>query len=161
MIFVTVGTQDKPFTRLLEAIEQAIIKGQIKDKVIVQSGYTKYDSKHMEVLEYIPFEEFEDYIEKADVIITHGGVGSIVSAIKKGKKIVAVARLAEYGEHTNDHQLQIIEKMSKDGYIIDGNDLENIAQSIENAQKLVSKEYVSNTERFIENLTDEIEKLFE
>ena len=160
MIFVTVGTQDKPFTRLLEAIDKAIVKGKIKDNVIVQAGYTKYDSKNMEVLEYIPFEKFENYIEKADVIITHGGVGSIVSAIKRGKKVVAVARLAEYGEHTNDHQLQIIEKMSKDGYIIDGNDLENIAQSIENAQKLVSKEYVSNTEKFIENLTSEIEKLF-
>ncbi len=160
MIFVTVGTQDKPFTRLLEAIDKAILKGEIKDKVIVQAGYTKYDSMNMEVLEYIPFEKFEDYIEKADVIITHGGVGSIVSSIKRGKKVVAVARLAEYGEHTNDHQLQIIEKMSKDGYIVDGNDLENIAQSIEKAQKLVSKEYVSNTEKFIENLTDEIDKLF-
>ena len=161
MIFVTVGTQDKPFTRLLEAIEKAIEDKSIEDEVIVQAGYTKYESKKMKVLEYIPFDKFGEYIENADVIITHGGVGSIVSAVKKGKKVVAVARLAEFGEHTNDHQLQVIEKMSKDGYIIDGNDLNKLSENIERAKELKVKEYISNTDAFIENLKNEINKLFD
>ena len=161
MIFVTVGTQDKPFTRLLEAIDNAIEREEIKDEVIVQAGYTKYTSKNMKVLEYIPFEEFGKYIDAADVIITHGGVGSIISAIKKGKKVVAVARLAKFGEHTNDHQLQIIERMCKDGYIIDGNNLEHLAKNIDSAKKLPDKEYISNTENFINCLELNINKLFD
>ena len=161
MIFVTIGTQDKPFTRLLEAIDKAIERKEITDKVIVQCGFTKYTSDHMEILEYIPFDKFGEYIDKADVIITHGGVGSIISAVKKKKKVVAVARLAKYGEHTNDHQLQIVEKMSKDGYIIDGNDLDNIVQAISDAKKLQVKEYISNTTKFIEGLKKEINKLFD
>jgi len=160
MIFVTVGTQDKPFNRLLEAINKAIEKKEITDKVVVQCGFTKYNSENMEILEYIPFDKFEEYIENADIIITHGGVGSIISAVKKGKKVVAVARLAKYGEHTNDHQLQIIEKMSKEGYIIDGNDLDNIGQAIKDAKSLSAKEYISNTENFIDCLKNEINKLF-
>lgn len=161
MIFVTVGTQDKPFTRLLEAIDKAIERKEIEDKVIVQCGFTKYSSDNMEILEYIPFDKFGEYIENADVIITHGGVGSIVSAVKKGKKVVAVARLAEHGEHTNNHQLQIIKKMSEDGYIVDGNDLDNIGQTIEEAKKLQVKKYISNTINFIDGLKIEIDKLFE
>jgi len=160
MIFVTVGTQDKPFNRLLEAIDKAIENKQINDEVIVQAGYTKYDSQNMKILEYVPFEDFEKYIESAEVIITHGGVGSIISSVKKGKKVVAVARLSEYGEHTNDHQLQVIEKMSKDGYIIDGNDLNNIAEAVEKAKKMVTKEYIPNTDNFIDALKKEIDKLF-
>ena len=160
MIFVTVGTQDKPFTRLLEAIDKAIENGEIKDVVVVQAGHTKYSSKNMEILEYVPFDKFGEYIDKSDVIITHGGVGSILSSVKKGKKVVAVARFAKYGEHTNDHQIQVIEKMSKQGYIIDGNNLDNIGQAVEQARNLVVKEYISNTDNFISSLKKEIEKLF-
>ena len=115
----------------------------------------------MKVLEYIPFDEFGKYIDDADVIITHGGVGSILSSVKKGKKVVAVARLSEYGEHTNDHQLQVIEKMSKQGYIIDGTILDEIGNSIEKAKKLDVKEYVENTDNFIISLKKEINKLFQ
>lgn len=159
-ILVTLGTQDKPFNRLLEAIDKAIERKEIVDEVVVQAGYTKYNSKNMKVLEYVPFDEFGKYIDSADVIITHGGVGSILSSVKKGKKVVAVARLAEFGEHTNDHQLQVIEKMSKDGYIINGNDLDNIAQAVKEAKELVVKEYISNTNNFIGLLRNEIDKLF-
>lgn len=160
MIFVTVGTQDKPFNRLLQAIDKAIENKQILDEVVVQAGYTKYESKNMRILEYVPFEDFEKYVDAAEVVITHGGVGSIISAVKKGKKVIAVARLSEYGEHTNDHQLQVIEKMSKEGYIIDGNDLDNIAKSVEKAKKITTKEYIPNTNNFIDSLKKEIDKLF-
>lgn len=160
MIFVTVGTQDKPFTRLLKAIDEAINRKEIEEVVVVQAGYTKYESKNMQVLEYIPFDKFGEYLDKADVIITHGGVGSILSSVKKGKKVVAVARLAKFGEHTNDHQLQVIEKMSKQGYIINGNDLDNIGKAIEEAKKMNVKEYISNTDNFISGLREEINKLF-
>ena len=87
MIFVTLGTQDKTFTRLLEAIQKQIDKGVIKKKVVVQSGCTKFESKDMEIFDLISAEEFSKYIEECDILITHGGVGSIISGIKSNKKI--------------------------------------------------------------------------
>lgn len=67
-------------------MDELINKGIINEKVIVQSGYTNYESKNMRVFDLIPQEELERYQEQADLIITHGGVGSIVSSIKKERK---------------------------------------------------------------------------
>ena len=92
MIFVTLGTQDKDFSRLLKAIDREIEKGVIKEKVIVQAGHTKYESKNMEIFDLIPTDEFNEIIEKCDLLITHGGVGNILSAIKRGKPVIAAAR---------------------------------------------------------------------
>ena len=86
MIFVALGTQDKSFTRLLETIERQIEMGNIKDKVIVQAGYTKFISDKMEIFDYISMSEFEKNIDKCDLFITHGGVGNILTALQKGKK---------------------------------------------------------------------------
>ena len=109
MILVTLGTQDKSFTRLLDAIQKQIDLGNIKDKVIVQAGCTKYNSKDMQILDLIPYDEFEKYIKECDLLITHGGVGSIITGLKNKKKVIAAARLAKYKEHTNDQQIQIIQ----------------------------------------------------
>ena len=151
MIFVTVGTQDKSFERLIKGIEQAVIEKQITDKVIVQAGNTKYESDVIEVLNYIPFEKFTDFMNKADIIITHGGVGSILNAIKLKKKVIAVPRLKEYNEHINDHQLQVIKKMTEQGYILSTQHVEEIPNKIKEIQNFKTKEYTSNTENFIKS----------
>ncbi|MEG0577027.1 MAG: glycosyltransferase, partial [Bacilli bacterium] len=77
MILVTLGTQDKSFKRLLESIEKEITKGHIKEKVVVQAGFTKFSSKNMEIFDLIPMDKFDDLIKSCDILITHGGVGSI------------------------------------------------------------------------------------
>lgn len=159
MIFVTLGTQDKCFKRPLEALEEHIKNGKINDEIIVQAGHTKFESEHMQILDYIPFEEFTKYIERADIIITHGGVGSILNSIKLNKKIIAIPRLSEYGEHVNDHQLQIISKMAQEGYIIDGSNLQELPENIEKAVNLKPKEFVSNTENFLNKFEEELDKL--
>jgi len=118
LILVLLGTQDKKFNRLLEGIDSAIDNGYIKDDVIVQAGYSAdYKSKNMKIFDLIPIDEFDDLIKKSDLIITHGGVGSITTALKNEKKVIAVPRLKKYNEHMNDHQLQIINNFSKSGYI--------------------------------------------
>ena len=86
MILVILGTQDKQFPRLLEAVDKAIDDGTIKDKVVVQAGQTKYESKNMEIFDLLPSPEFNKLMDEADLVITHGGAGSILTAIKKGKK---------------------------------------------------------------------------
>lgn len=151
MIFVTVGTQDRPFTRLIKAVDEAVKMGKIKDEVIVQAGISEYKSEYIKILNYVPFEEFNKYVNTADIIITHGGVGSILNAIKLGKKVIAVPRLKKYEEHVNDHQLQVIEKMTKDGYILSVEDENMIAEKIKEIANFTPKVYTSNTENFISN----------
>lgn len=161
MIFVTIGTQDKPFARIIKAVEQAVVDGEITDEVIVQAGNTKYESKVLNVLNYVPFDEFNKYLEKADIIITHGGVGSILNALKLKKKIIAVPRLKKYGEHINDHQLQVIKKMTEQGYILSTQDENEIAEKIKQAEFFEVKEYTSNTEQFVKNFKHVLDSVLE
>ena len=150
MIFVTLGTQDKPFKRLLDIIQKEIDKGNIKDKVVVQAGCTKYSSKDMEIFDLIPMEKFDELIKKCDLLITHGGVGSIISGLKNNKKVIAAARLAKYGEHVNDHQTQIIENFNNSGYIIGlDKELTNLEEALKKVKKFKPNKYKSNTDNMI------------
>lgn len=158
MIFVTLGTQDKGFPRLLEAIDREIEKGNIKDKVIVQAGLTEYKSKNMEIFDLISAEEFDCYIAKSDLVITHGGAGSILTAVKNGKKVIAAARLSKYHEHTNDHQKQIVKKFAEDGYILELKDFNKLGKLIEKSKTFKPKKFISNTgnvRRLIENYIED------
>lgn len=158
MIFVTLGTQDKSFKRLLEAIDKEIENGNIKDEVIVQAGLTEYESKNMKIFDLMPADEFDKCIEKSDLIITHGGVGSILTAIKNNKKVIAAARLKKYKEHTNDHQKQIVKEFSDAGYILELKDFNKLGKMIEKAKSFKPKKFKSNTDNFIKIVEDYIEE---
>ena len=73
MILVLLGTQNKPFSRLLKAISKEIKNGNIKDKVVAQTGCTVYKDENIEMFDYKPKEEINELINKANIIITHGG----------------------------------------------------------------------------------------
>ena len=109
----------------------------------------------------IPFDEFNNYLLKADIIITHGGVGSILNALKLKKKVIAVPRLAKYGEHINDHQLQVIKKMTEQGYILSTEDENKIAEKIKEAENFEVEEYTSNTENFIQSFKQVLDSVLE
>lgn len=158
MIFVSLGTNDKSFDRLLKAIDKEITLGNINDKVIVQSGYTKYESNNMEIIDLMSMDMFNECISNCDLLITHGGVGTILDGLKKNKKILAFPRLMEYGEHVNNHQLEIINKFSSDGYILTGeiDDLENLLKKLGSFKP---KKYVSNNSKFNKKLCDVINKI--
>ena len=149
MILVTLGTQDKTFVRLLEKINQLIDQGLIKDKVVVQAGFTKYSSDNMEIFDLIPQDEFNNLMSKADLVITHGGVGNIISALEKNKKVIAVPRLAKYGEHINDHQTQIIAKFNDLGYIIGLQDVDELDRAIKEVKKFNPQKFVHDTSKML------------
>lgn len=158
MILVTLGTQDKDFSRLLKAIDKLIDKKVIKEKVIVQAGYTKYKSKNMQIFDLIDQEELEKLTDKCSLLITHGGVGSILMGIKKDKKIIAAARLSKYKEHTNDHQKEIIKEFVKDGYIKELKNFNKLEEVIKEAKKFKPKKFESNTNNFISLVDNYIEE---
>lgn len=159
MILVTLGTQDKEFPRLIQAVEKQIELGNIKDEVIVQAGSTKYESDKMKIVDYIPIKEFSSLLEQADFIITHAGVGSIIEGLKNNKKVIVVARKKEYGEHVNDHQEQILENFGEQGYIIPVYNLEDLNKALEKVETFELKEFKGNNINFLNKLEQEIEKL--
>lgn len=157
MIFVTLGTQDKGFSRLLDAIEKQIENGNIKEKVIVQAGYTDYVSNNMEILKLIPMDKFDRYIKECDLLITHAGVGSIMTGLKNNKKVIAAARLKEYNEHTNDHQTEIAEQFSKEGYILYLEDFDKLDDLLIKTKNFKPKKFKSNNANFIKIIEDFID----
>lgn len=159
MILVTLGTQDKSFSRLLDAIEKQIDDGKIKNTVVVQAGHTKYNSKHMKIFDFISMEKFDELINECDLLITHGGVGSIISGLKYNKKVIAAPRLAKHNEHTNDHQVQIIKNFSKRNYIIPLWNFDELGDILENIEDFIPNKYESNNENFVNLVKNEIDKL--
>jgi len=157
MILVTLGTQDKKFTRLLDAIQKAVEEGAIQERVVVQAGYTPYQSSRMEIFDYLEQDEFRRLLQEADLVITHGGVGTIMTALKSRKKILAAARLAQYKEHLNDHQTQLLETFEKQGYLIYMRDLSDIRPYLEQAKTFQPREYASNTSHMISLIEDWID----
>lgn len=156
MIFVILGTQDKEFIRLVKEIETLKKDKIIKEKVVIQAGITKYESDFIEVIDYLSMEEFEKYIKKAKFVITHGGVGSILDAIKHNKKVIAVPRLEKYDEHDNNHQIQIVEKFAELGYIIDAGNLKRLGNKILEIEKFKPKKFISNNSKMIKIIEDYI-----
>ena len=156
MILVTLGTQDKSFRRLLVSLEELIEEGFLQEKVIVQAGHTKFESKQMEIFDLVPMDQFDALIEEAEFLITHGGVGSIITALKKNKKVIAVARREEYKEHTNNHQLEIIEEFAKQAYLIPVLELNGLKEAISNISSFKPKKFESNTKNMIEIVQDYI-----
>lgn len=152
MTLVTLGTQHQEFTRLLDYIENSNLKGEI----IVQAGYTKYESKRMKIFDFISYDEMEMYIDKCDLVITHAGTGSIVMPLKKGKKVIACARLSKFGEHVDDHQVELVDVFYSEGYILKVDEDTSLNEVLKNIKNFKPKKFVSNTKKFIENLEQEI-----
>lgn len=159
MILVLLGTQKNNFNRLLNEIQKNIDNNTIKEKVIVQAGSTKFKSKSkdMEIFSLIPSDELLKLQEKARIIITHGGVGSIVSSIKLGKKVIAVPRLEELREHVNNHQIQIVETFEKNGYIRAVYNIEDLGDIIKSIEKFSPNQFKSNTKNMIKIIEDFID----
>ncbi len=158
MILVLLGTQNNSFHRLLEEIDKQIQKKKIEEEIIVQAGHTQYQSKNMKILDFISNEEIEKLISKADIIITHGGVGSILQSLQKEKKVIAVPRLHKYQEHVNDHQREIVEVFHKKGYIIGIQEVNQLEQAIEQIKEFKPKKYQQNNYKMLKMIEDFIEK---
>lgn len=157
MILITLGTQDKEFTRLLDLVQKEIDKGNINDKVVVQAGHTKYESKDMEIFDLIDRDKFSELISKCDLLITHGGVGSIITGLQNNKRVIVAPRLSKYNEHMNDHQIQITENFSRMKYILPLYETDDLGKVLKRAEKFKPNKYKSNTKNMIKLVSDFID----
>lgn len=117
MIFVTLGTHTASFERLLAKMDQLIREGRIKERTVAQIGHTPYIPLGYEHFSFCPRERFQELMAEATAVVTHGGIGTILPAIRLGKTVIAVPRISKYGEHNNDHQRDICLSLAKIGLI--------------------------------------------
>ena len=133
MIFVTVGSHYKGFERLVKKMDE--IARRIDEEVIMQIGYGKYKPKNAEYFDFKNYSEFRELIRKTRVVVCHAGAGAIISALEQGKPTIVVPRLKKYGEHVDDHQLEIMGVLSKEDKIIAVYDMDDLGKVVESINK--------------------------
>ena len=164
MIFVTVGTHEQPFDRLIKCIDKMIEDKKIDENVIIQKGYSEYEPKNCECYKLIGYEEMQKYIKEARIVITHGGPASFIAPISIGKIPIVVPRQKQFNEHVNDHQLEFskeVEKRMKNIIVAtDENEIIDCIVNYEDKVKSLSKEIHTNNEVFNEMLEKEVVEMF-
>lgn len=148
MIFVALGTQDKAFIRILKLAEEL----NEFDKIVCQTGFTKYSSDKLEIHEYFNPEEYVEKIKESDVILCHGGVGTMLNCLNMNKKIIVVPRLKKYGEHQNDHQLQVARIFKEQGHVLVYEEGDDIKELYKKAKDFSPKPFISNNSNFVSKL---------
>lgn len=159
MILVLLGTQNNQFKRLLQEIEKCIDNGIINQRVVVQAGFTKFSSDKMNIFDLKPKEVIDNLVDEAEFIITHGGVGSIIMALKKNKKVIAVPRLSEFREHVNNHQRQIVEIFNEKGYILGVQNMEDLSEAIKQINEFMPTPYNGDNSKMLNIIENFINKL--
>jgi len=152
MIFVTVGTHEQQFNRLLECIDNIKKDNLIDDEVIVQSGYSDYKPRYCKCKEFFSYNDMVDMVKKARIVITHGGPSSFMLALFHGKIPIVVPRQKKFNEHINDHQKDFANQVAtRKKNIIVINDINDLANSVKNYNKIISdmkSEITSNNIEF-------------
>lgn len=111
MIFVSVGSENFPFDRLLKELDRLIENGLIKDKVWAQIGCATYRPQYYEYSSFISFEEMKVRIKTSDMLIMHAGVGSTLLCFSLKKIPIIVPRKVSLREHLDDHQVEFAQKL--------------------------------------------------
>ena len=160
MIFVTVGTHEQPFNRLIKEVDRLVETSVIKDDVFIQTGYSTYEPQFCKWSSLISFDKMNELMETSDIIITHGGPATFMSAIANGKKPIVVPRQEKYDEHVNDHQVDFAQQV-KERY----NSIEVVTEISElgnylNQDLKIDGNESSNNKLFNDKLREEVRKLF-
>ena len=154
MIFVTLGSQKFQFNRLLQAVDRLVEQQIITQPVFAQTGASDYVPQHYASAAFLDRGTFAQKVRESSVVITHGGTGAIVGALKQGKPVIAVPRLARYREHVDDHQLQLLKQFEEMGMIAVCYDLRRLGELYHEVQKETFAPYVSNTAQIIQSIDD-------
>ena len=152
-ILVTVGTASLP--RLVEEMDD--IAGKIDKKVIMQIGKTNYKPKNAEYFDFKPYPEMQELNQKARVVVSHAGVGSIITVLEQATPVIVVPRLKKYKEANDNHQLEIANVMAEEGKIIavyDVNELEDALERLDTTQMNVKRDtkLIKELEEYINNI---------
>ena len=142
LIFVCVGSREYQFNRLLKKLDELVKQETIYSELFAQIGHSDYLPKYYSYERFISAELFKQYQQNADLIISHGGTGALIGALKLGKQVIAVPRLSKYGEHTDDHQTQICSVLAQEGYLKQVLDMDMLGEALmQSTQNPLMKKY--------------------
>lgn len=154
LIFVVSGTQKFPMDRLFLKIDELIEEKMLSESVYAQIGNSDYKPKHFEFTDFLQKQEFEEKISGCDLLITHAGVGTIMAGLSRNKPIIVVPRRAEYGEHIDNHQVEIAHSFSEANYVLQCKDVANLIELIKTAKAHEFSKYVSNRRNVINTIRE-------
>lgn len=158
MIFIILGSQKFQFNRLLAEIDKLIFDGEIKERVMAQIGYSDYLPQKFDYKRFMDKSEFLNIINKADIVISHGGTGSIINSLLQKKYVIAIPRDSKFGEHVDNHQYEIVSQFEKSGYIKGVYNIKDISTAINDKKNFKVKKYESNTKKIVECIEELIIK---
>ena len=139
MIFLSVGTLF-PFDRLVRAVDSAVGKRLIEDEVFAQIGHGGFEPRNMEYVETLDKEAFDEKVGCAVCVISHAGMGSIIAALSRNKPLLVMPRMKRFGEHVNDHQVDIAKKFEEYGHLLVARDVADLPDVIDKLRNFVPKE---------------------
>jgi UDP-N-acetylglucosamine transferase subunit ALG13 len=140
------------FSRLVEGMDQ--IASQIDEPVMMQIGATPYRPRAAAFFDFVTQQEMDDLCQQARVIVSHAGAGSILTALRFNKPLIVVPRLQKYGEHVDDHQLELAEALSQTGALRVAHETDQLAELLTSAAPFDSA--TSNRKHLVEALRQEV-----
>lgn len=165
MIFVTVGTHEQPFNRLVECVDKLKKNGDIQEEVIIQTGYSTYEPQNCKWQKLFPYQEMVRLVEEARIVITHGGPSSFIMPLQVGKTPIVVPRRHEFNEHVNDHQVSFSKAVAERmGMIIVVEDMNQLGKTIADYDEIIGgmeSGLKSNNIVFNEKLEKIVDTMFE
>lgn len=159
MIFLAVGTQKFQFNRLLSIVDSLIASGDINEEVFAQTGHSDYIPQNYGFKDFLSKDEFETYVKKCDLLIAHSGVATIITGLKFDRPVIVVPRLAKFGEHVDDHQLEIAKSFAAKNFILMCEDSDNLNSLIDEARVHVFDKYISRREKMIDTIREYIHSI--
>lgn len=161
MIFVTVGTHEQQFDRLVKAVDDLKLDKVINEPVYVQTGYSTFEPNHCDHSRFVSYTQMKEYMKAADVVITHGGPSSFIEAMAAGKVPVVVPRRGDLEEHVNNHQVDFVRTVAeRQGGIIPVFDVDDLPVAIERARQVSNDaSFKSHNEEFCYELNRLIRSL--
>ena len=162
MIFVTVGTHEQQFNRLVEYMDKWAAEHD--EEVVIQTGYSTYEPKHCKWQKLFPFQEMSKKVEDARIVITHGGPSSFIAPLQIGKTPIVVPRRYCFDEHVNDHQVKFCKEVeNRMGNIIVVEDIEKLEEVIAGYDKLIGSSrsgITNNNAKFCEEFEIMVDRMF-
>ena len=163
MIFVTVGTHEQPFDRLIRKVDELKQNGIIKEEVIIQTGFSTYEPRYCRWSKLLPYQQMVQNVADARIVITHGGPASFIMPLQIGKTPIVVPRQYQFNEHVNDHQVEFTRNVAQRmGTIIPVEDIDTLGDIITDYDRIVAgmgHGMNSNNEKFNEELEKLVEEL--
>ncbi len=138
-IFASVGTHPQNFDRLFKELDEIAEEKSFKDEIFGQLGSSDFVPKNFKSKKFLNSKEYSEKISESDIVISHGGAGTIINALKENKKVIVVPRLKKFNEHTDDHQVDLAMAMEKEGKAIAVYEINDLENAIERAKKFNPK----------------------